>query len=246
MCMKGIRASGKSLALTQPPPSVIGIKPYHSASATVQSPMLDRVSAASSQGQQGAKKQSSDSGISTLGRRSSTQELSHRASQVLHRRFQATLAGTAISEAPTEGPVSCSGAAEPAEAGKGASASSEDVARPVGEAGAAASVSESAAASSASASAEARQGHAADRESGQIPQQTHAEEENGGVGSDSTFRTEPSRGSSPQGSKVVHRKGMSVGRTQGIQAEDGVNLMAAMDDMWLGSHAEPYSRSTIG
>ena len=213
----------------------------------MQPPRLDRASAASSQAQQGAQKQSSgSSSISTLGRRSSTQELSHRASQVLHRRFQATLAGTAISEAPAEGPESCSGAPEPAEAGKGVPESSEDVARRVGEAGAATSVSESAAASSASASAEARQGHAADRESGQIPQQTHAEEDNGGVGSDSTFRTEPSRGSSPQGSKVVHRKGMSVGRTQGIQAEDGVNLMAAMDDMWLGSHAEPYSRTTVG
>ena len=219
--------------------------------------------------QQGSTRAGSSSSVSTLGRLPSTQELSHRASEVLRKRFQASLAaraaGTAISEASAEEPASCApSSVPPHEAGPIQEASemtaregSEAQGGAVGPAGVLRGTGDaSLGQESVSESAEARSEGAAgpsgspaqpgDRgqEPGQQPESAGSDA--GSAGPCSPWQAGQPEPAPAQGAGVVHRTGKSIGRTQGIQVQRNVDVLTAMDDMWLGSHAEPYSRSTVG
>ena len=237
-----------------------------------QEPALHRVSAASMADlQQGSTRAgSSSSSVSTLGRLPSTQELSHRASEVLRKRYQASLAtraaDTPMLEASGEGPASCEPLtappqeADPSEEAFKATAREGSEAREGAAAGPARALRGTGADASlggglnegAEAWSEGRAGSSGsparpcDRAQEPGQQRKAAGADAGSTGPCSPSQAGQPEAARPQGAGVVHRTGKSIGRTQGIQERSNVDVLTAMDDMWIGSHAEPYSRSTVG
>ena len=203
---------------------------------------------------------SSSVGSTLFDRTSANVGLTLRASQVLQRHYQATLASSTVTEAADETGSASTAATVAGEHGSSSGASKPSEAH--GEAAATAERPGSAARHShisgdeagaeegrrgwdtVAESAAHTTGDAGLRQLGSLPEVDDALPE----AAESGRSAGAAGGQAEPRSGVVVRAGKSIGRTQGVQGERGSDLLAAMDDLWLGQgqKADPYTRSTVG